>query len=292
MLGEVAEEVGGKLTERWGAVVAPAVLFWSAGLGAWVATHGRCVLKDISGWTAGEQLALGIGAGAVVLASAVVVWAFETPVLQALEGYLPAWIPFVRWKQRRMDQRIARMFDRQQELHLQGSASAERTALDAWLRHVPTDIAHRMPTRLGNVLRAAERRPFDKYGLDAVTCWSRLWLVMPADSRAEIESARASLDLGVRLLIWSALFAIWSVWWPWAVLAGAIGIWISYRWALRGAMTYGDLVEAAYDVHRFELYRALRFPLPRNTEDEPTDGKRLTQYLALGVTSQPVDLEP
>jgi len=45
--------------------------------------------------------------------------------------------------------------------------------------HTPAESDRHMPTKLGNILRAAELRSKDKYGLDAVICWPRLWLLLP-----------------------------------------------------------------------------------------------------------------
>jgi hypothetical protein len=53
-----------------------------------------------------------------------------------------------------------------------------------------------MPTRFGDILRAAEFRPRDKYGLDTTVCWYPLWLLLPAEVKQEISQARLELDRG------------------------------------------------------------------------------------------------
>src|ERR1700733_6204822 len=63
-----------------------------------------------------------------------------------------------------------------------------------------------MPTRLGNILRAAERRISAKYGLEPRICWSRLWGVMSKDDREAWSASRATLDIGARSFMWSGLF--------------------------------------------------------------------------------------
>lgn len=59
---------------------------------------------------------------------------------------------------------------------------------------MPAHANRLMPTRLGNVLRAAESGVEDKYGIDPVPCWPALWLVLPDETRTEVTAARASLD--------------------------------------------------------------------------------------------------
>jgi hypothetical protein len=78
------------------------------------------------------------------------------------------------------------------------------------------------------------------------------------------------------------LFAVWSVIWPWAAVAAALGVMLSYLHLVRTAALYGTLLEAAFDVHRRMLYDALCWPLPADPQEEPEIGARLTSYLWRG----------
>ncbi|MBM3739737.1 MAG: hypothetical protein FJW39_28555 [Acidobacteria bacterium] len=271
----MAEEVGEELTEQWGAILAPAILFWSTGFAAWGLAHGWGVLDTVSDWKAGKQIALGLGLAIAVFGSAALIWAVEFRVLRLLEGHWPWWGAGIT--KRRRESHGARS----KELQHQFSAGNDPESGVRWatLRRYPEKPEDHMPTRLGNILRAAELWPHDKYGLDAVVCWPRLWLVLPGEARSDLESARASLDLGVRLLIWSALLVAWTPLWPWFPVAAAAGVWLSYRWAVSAAMVYGDLIESAFDMYRWRLYEALRIEMPATTAEEPASGRRLTDYL-------------
>jgi hypothetical protein len=48
------------------------------------------------------------------------------------------------------------------------------------------------------------------------------------------------------------------------------------------AQLFGDLIEAAYDLHRTALYHRLRWPLPADPEQEHSHGQQLTAYLWRG----------
>jgi hypothetical protein len=136
-----------------------------------------------------------------------------------------------------------------------------------------------MPTRLGNVLRAYERKPAEKYGLDAIVCWSRLWLLLPDSVKADLNAARAEFNAAVRLWIWSVLFIIWTGWAWWALPVSVLSAWIAYQWAVSAAQTYGILIEATFDTHRHLLYQALRIDLPACNAQEITKGTLITNYL-------------
>ena len=155
------------------------------------------------------------------------------------------------------------------------------------LRTLPATNTDLMPTRLGNLLRATERKPLEKYGLDAVICWSRLWMLLPDAVKKDLQEARADLNTAARVWLWSLLFCGWalvgeSIWATWPLLVGLLSAWFAYDWAIAAASTYGELIEAAFDLHRHLLYQSLRWYLPPDPAVEKRVGADLTQYLRRG----------
>jgi hypothetical protein len=152
------------------------------------------------------------------------------------------------------------------------------------LRATPRRDELVMPTRLGDTLRAAEQRSGDKYGLDGVVCWHGLWLVLPVEVRAELVQARLALDRATRMWLWGALFVVWTPWTLWAVpIAVAVPALAYYGGMLTAAGLFGELLVAAYDLHRFRLYDGLRLPRPRDPRSERRDGRRVTEQLWGGL---------
>jgi len=156
---------------------------------------------------------------------------------------------------------------------------AEFAGLDNKLAYIPENPAHRMPTQLGNYLRAVEMRPDQKYGLNAFVCWPRLWLVLPEPVKKELAEARDKLDTAVRVWSWGALFLIWTYYAWWAIPVSIFAVSIAYRWILQAAKIYGQLVESAFDLHRFALYESLHWDFPDDFKNECEEGKKLTAYL-------------
>ena len=64
---------------------------------------------------------------------------------------------------------------------------SEFVDLDQKLRRLPADSVDYLPTKTGNILRAGERRPLEKYGLDAVVL-----LLLPTSSQSCSGSSRAA----------------------------------------------------------------------------------------------------
>ncbi|WP_174708763.1 hypothetical protein [Nostoc sp. TCL240-02] len=158
----------------------------------------------------------------------------------------------------------------------------ELIQLDWEQHHRPLDN-QLMPTRLGNILRAAEQRPLEKYGLDAIVCWSRLWLLLSDAVKKDLQEARADLNTAVRIWLWSLLFIVWTIWVWWAAPVGIIcAIFAYYYWAIDAARNYGELIDATFDLHRHLLYQSLRWYLPPEPDKERLAGKSLTEYLWRG----------
>ena len=168
--------------------------------------------------------------------------------------------------------------------------SAARRA-DRQTGNVPEREEDYMPTKLGNILRAAENHADERYGLVTYICWPHLWLLLADGTKKEIIEARAKLDTAARIFLWSLLFLVWTIWAWWVPLVTLVfAIW-AYRWALSAARVYGDLLEAAFDLYRFELYEALRFPLPKDTSEEKAKGEELTAYLFYGSVAEPITFQ-
>lgn len=270
------------------------------------------------------QIAILVGALCIVAASAFVIQRFDTPIIRFLEGYWHPWLQPVRQaciahyrqhKQALIQQsQTLRTLEAQQKdrfqalktiIETQGATSLIPSEQDEYrqlnerfltathqetlaqvrlaLHNLPTDT-DLMPTRLGNILRTAERRPLKKYGLDAIICWSRLWLLLPEAAKKDLQDARTDLNNATRLWLWSILFLVWAVFGAWwAVPLGILSaLFAYYTWAIAAATTYGDLIEASFDLHRQLLYQALGWKKPDDPNEERRVGQQLTDYLWRG----------
>jgi hypothetical protein len=289
--------IGGKLAERWAASSVAALIFWVGAVAAWATAHG-----GVGGFARAGHLARGasaqeIIAGLLVVAgSGLVVQRLALPAIRLLEGYWPSRPLLLTRIRKRLikarSERIGLLEKEFQELASKvhdGSASPDEqrrySVIDQSLRRVPSDEGRRMPTQLGDILRASETWPLDKYGLDAVKCWPQLWTVLPDQVKQDLVQARTNLDASAGACVWSVLFVVWSFWAWWVAPAGLILAVVVYRvWLLKSAEAFGDLVESAFDVHRMALYQALRWPMPSNPGEERAFGRSLTEYLWRGTS--------
>lgn len=285
------DNLSGKLADQWvTSLLTPAFSFWIGGLLAWVWHFGWETLgKWFSEQIQSVQVTLLIGALLVVIASAVVAQQFDPIVLRFLGGFWPRWLKFLRrcllqrqvLKYGKKEQRFQILANKDFK-NLSSEELDEYTALDYDLLHAPALPSQLMPTKLGNILRAAELRPQDKYGLDVAICWPRLWLVLPEDSKQGMRSARLSLNTAARLWLWGILFCIWTIWAWWAIPIGLIVALFAYYQAMSAALAYSDLLDSIFDLHRTALYQSLRWPFPENPYDEHQMGKQITNYLWRG----------
>ncbi len=147
-----------------------------------------------------------------------------------------------------------------------------------WFLFFPPEKHNVMPTRLGNILRASEFYSLKRYGLDAVVAWPRLQSLLPPEFAADLRKAKANFDLFLVLTTQAALFAlVWQIVlgrfthrWDLFLLTslGWLVALFAYRGALQAARVYGELIKAAFDLHRWELLKALHLKLPDKYDDE------------------------
>jgi hypothetical protein len=293
MLPKFLESLGDTLAKEWVAkVFTPAFVFWFGGALAWGWRFGwndfDAILTQKTNALPIVQVVMGL---LVVAVSAIVVQRLELNVLRFLEGYWFSWLrPLRRWLIDRQATQTNKAEQRFQTLAGKGMSNLSADELDEYarldwrLKQTPVKPDRLMPTQLGNILRAAELRSLEKYGLESIICFPRLWLLLSNDVKAELTEARSRLNAMVRIWVWSVLFLGWGIWAWWAIPIGLISAFVAYRWILDAAVIYGDLVEAAFDLYRMSLYKSLRWKLPTNPTEERQMGQALTDYLWRGFT--------
>jgi hypothetical protein len=303
MLMKFWEGLGNGLADRFlSRLFTPALLFWATGAAAWLtsslgpggARQGITLLRSTAaglGALSGTlQLAVLVGAAFLLVASALAAEQLTLPLLRVLEGYY--WPPGLARRMRaRHLKRKTRMRQRWTELvkeaglaDLAPETAMELSDVEQDLRRVPTSPQLVMPTRLGNILRAAEERPSVRYGLDVAVCWPMLWLLLDKDTRDEVANARSALNGSVTLLLWAVLSLVWTplAWWA-APLGVVVALAVYSVPILSSAQVYGDLMASVFDLRRTCLYDALRWPRPAAPEGEAEDGRALTAYLWRGI---------
>lgn len=187
---------------------------------------------------------------------------------------------------------------RRQLRSMPGQAGA---LIEFWYGNYPKEPEKALPTRLGNILKAAEEYPAyeGRYGIDAVFFWPRLIAVVPDSTRANLSDARATFVLLLNVCTLALLLSVgvlaalvFAVIHPavafWASAAsGAVLAYLMYRSALGPARVYGELVRATFDLYRGDLLNQLKLSEPASFAQERTLWSNLGQMMYRGDASDP-----
>lgn len=149
----------------------------------------------------------------------------------------------------------------------------------------PSKEERLLPTKLGNVLRAAEDYAKTTYGMDIVFWWPRLWIILPEAIQKQIDDSLVPIiallnlatQIGIISLIGFAYLCIQYIEsWEFGTLlaasitliAGLILTFTAYQGAVSQAKTYGVLIRSAVDLYRFDLLKILHQSMPSNLAEE------------------------
>ena len=301
MVSTFLEKASGLLSRRFlvvywfptfiAAVLALLPRVWVYGIGAsWRWWVGWGPSKDYTG-EGSVQIWLLVGSLLMVTLVAYILQAFTRLLVQFYEGYrLPQGL------ERRM---VARVAQRWAQLRQDRREAAKRNDLGAY-NHLqdrlyyeyPDSAAWLLPTRLGNVLRSAERFSSWAYGMDAPFWWPRLWPLLPEKMQETINDALTSMLALLNLSTLIVCVAIDGTVYLaacrapnnglWAAAALAVGLLIaavSYQGAVAQARSYGQQIRAAVDLHRFDVLKTMRHPLPKTPQEERALWAQLSQWL-------------
>ncbi len=229
-----------------------------------------------------------------ILAFALIIQPLQLSMVKILEGYWGAsWpgtmlarlgIRIQRWKRQRLE--VQTRSTRQVT-----PAEQERMGAASWRLHRYYPAKKQLlPTALGNVLRAAEINSGKRYGHDAVVVWPRLYPLLSEKVTTILADQRNQLDLAVRFCVMFIVAFLVSIillirfgWWLIVPAVTLLLAWLSYRAAIAAALAYGEGIKTAFDLHRFDLLKALHLPLPPDRKTEREANQALSDFLRQGV---------
>nr|WP_239157802.1 hypothetical protein [Streptomyces sp. SID13726] len=196
---------------------------------------------------------------------------FQVRAVRALEGY------WERWRITAQLAGVCTEIQRRKWVAL--NARARQAPSNETVVRLSADAQRRLamkpspdvllPTALGNALRTGEITAGERYGLDTLISWPRIYMQLPPRMHRTLQSARDALDSAANLcwsFLASALLSGVSfydeprvLWIPAAMLVVAA---LAYKGAVVAAQSYSSLMRVAYDLHRFDLLDALHHRLP------------------------------
>lgn len=189
---------------------------------------------------------------------------------------------------------------KRQREHARMAAARQRAMLKLQRYPRPTDTGKQetplLPTALGNALRTGETSAGERYGVDTLRSWPRLYPLLSDKVTTVYASARDSLDAASNFCI--SFFVVFVI----AVAALADepkAYWIpalafflcclSYVGSVAAAVTFTTYVRVAYDLHRFDLLKAMHYELPKTAADEYDQFVQLSAFFIAESADRSID---
>jgi len=297
------KELSGYFDRRWLlSAFFPSLAFWAAALLVYGTAQG--LDSTFEAWRkqpAELQATLTVAGLSGVAFFASMLHNFQTGLIRLFEGYWERYPLFSWWgKVRRGHYQAQLRYLLQETRRLSNEIMSVETGSEASteiqkaralqlreeqakidrerLLFYPPDEAKVMPTRLGNILRAAELYAWKRYGVDAVVLWPRLQPFLPDGFVNTLRDAKTAMDFMLVMaalsftfaLIVCILLAAFTTQWLLFLLC-ALGFplaWLCYENSLHSARSYGELIKTAFDLHRWKILEGLHIQRPTSYQEE------------------------
>jgi hypothetical protein len=154
----------------------------------------------------------------------------------------------------------------------------------------PVEEERLLPTALGNAIRVAEDRAGERYGFDTKVMLPRIFPVVSDKLGSTVTDLRDDLDRSANFSsvllmagLGSAVVLIPHRLWSLVSITLLLFSLVEYRVAVSAAVAYGRGLYVIFDLHRFDLLRALHRPLPETPAEEYQFNEYLSRELVNGM---------
>ena len=213
-------------------------------------------------------------------------------IVQLFEGYPVIWL----WRKGERSRFVAQWF---KDRPVPGTNShyeerffldVEQKAFEIYYRY-PRDRDEIMPTRLGNIIRAAENYPLKRYGLRSILFWPRLYPLLPETFQSEFEEYISAYQFPLVVAFEAAIFAmiagvmLWTTRQPLSLLLASVvpAMLVSigaYRFSLSPATEWAGHLRVGFDLFRGKLLDA--WPTVADVRDEQEAFGLIEVFIAAG----------
>jgi hypothetical protein len=218
--------------------------------------------------------------------------ALELRIWRVAEGYAMRHNALVSLSLRRQARKHARLRALQTA---QGTPMRRRVHAAVALERFP-DLEELMPTAFGNITRTREAEASRRWGLDAVTVWPHIEILMSDRAATSLSSARTTVNgflnsVLLTLLGWlvcSAHYLLTGLeqrlldWILLSVLAYVLGYGL-YRAAVDSADALGRTQSAVIDLCRLDVYQQVGARRPCDPDDEVALARAVTDAIRTGA---------
>jgi hypothetical protein len=163
----------------------------------------------------------------------------------------------------------------------------KKARADAVRLRYPRTVDRVLPTALGNALRSFEDTAGQRYGLETIPAFRRLYPLMSNSLSKSYADSRLQLDSAAGLCVAFFVITLVSIpplagdgWWQAMPAGTALLTWITYRGAIASALLMGRHVTTAFDLHRHDLIAAMRYAPAPDAALEYAFNTRLSRWLA------------
>jgi hypothetical protein len=246
--------------------------------------------------SAGSQI---IVLGGLALLTGLLLSGFHFPILRILEGY-----PLEDNKDRRLLRWVYETSIRRQEdcwknlrdIRDDKELPRLKRGQAAWEldQSYPHEQEVLLPTRFGNVIRAFEYHPRERWGLDGIAVWPRIELLLSSGELDGCDSVKGDVAFFVNLMIgvlftsvtltidevvnrphplYSSIFFVMLM----------VVIWPLYSGSVSAAGRWGAVVRGAIDIHRRDLYERLGVVTPTTDSEERKVANAINDCILFGL---------
>jgi hypothetical protein len=145
-----------------------------------------------------------------------------------------------------------------------------------------------LPTRLGNILLAAERYPLSRYGMDAIYFWPRLFPLLPQQFQQDYEKFLQQYELPLVVAFQASVAAtaggivIVATQGPWWLFLAWFGgghalAYLFYSLSLTNAEELGEQQRTAFDLYRHLLLE--QWPTPADVKNEKDAFRKIQEFI-------------
>jgi hypothetical protein len=177
----------------------------------------------------------------------------------------------------------------------------------------PDNLEDILPTKFGNILRAAEYYPGERYGFDGVHFWPRFLQFIPNDYQVRMNNIQNELSFHMNMCTLSVIFsslclvaAFYSTWngiiglsdsilfnesirmiikYLIAAALGFMSFGFFYNASISAASSFSMIIRSTSDLFRLDLLKKLGLLRPKDSIEEYRTWQKFNELIVLGSHS-------